>query len=428
MGIHFRQLSRKKCPGDDLSFYGLKNATPADKVCAFLLAICPLIQHYIGIYNNAGFTILILLMPYLGLRLISAFKRRKINRPCGIAFLLLMLFQVYKMLSHGFGATKILYGVFMIIVFLAVAYGCISVEYLFKYASTIACAAGCLLLLQYVLFYGLGIHLQLVATKLLLPESSSWILLAQTGLYDVTGKPIDMYRPSAFFLEPSHLMIYCFPILCIYLLSPDINRTRFTKAIIVSAALLLSTSGMGIGILGIIWVVFLVMYYNGKDNRNVASIDNVFSKKTALLAVAVAALAVVVVTQVDFVRNAIIRIFVSKDGQSTAIDGRIRLAKDLVSGLRGSALCFGETDDISNITFNLSGFFSTFYKHGIFGLILSYLFYFYTLFKLKGGYFWISLIIIVISYFTAHTHGTFYMLYYVILLMGGFYSVRHYVE
>ena len=42
----------------------------------------------------------------------------------------------------------------------------------------------------------------------------------------------------------------------------------------------------------------------------------------------------------------------------------------------------------------------------------------------SGGLNWvfISAIILVISFFTAHTHGTFYMVFYTIFLMNGYYE------
>lgn len=38
----------------------------------------------------------------------------------------------------------------------------------------------------------------------------------------------------------------------------------------------------------------------------------------------------------------------------------------------------------------------------------------------KVPYKWIAAVIVFVSFFSAHTHGIFYMLYYVIILMMGY--------
>ncbi len=80
----------------------------------------------------------------------------------------------------------------------------------------------------------------------------------------------------------------------------------------------------------------------------------------------------------------------------------------------------GKAGLINDIDFYLSGFFSTYIRWGIIGLVLTYWYYAQGLFRLKNAYFWITVIILGISYFTAHTHGTFYMLYYVMFLSMGY--------
>jgi hypothetical protein len=73
---------------------------------------------------------------------------------------------------------------------------------------------------------------------------------------------------------------------------------------------------------------------------------------------------------------------------------------------------------------NLSGYHATLYKRGIIGIFLTYLYYGQGLFKLKNAYFWLTAIILVISFFTAHTHGTFFMVYYAFFLINGYYAVN----
>ena len=121
------------------------------------------------------------------------------------------------------------------------------------------------------------------------------------------------------------------------------------------------------------------------------------------------------------IQNTVNRVFIQEEGTTNAIDGRVRLAQEYARGISGKAVWIGTPNVVRDLDFNLSGFFATYIKWGIFGLFFSYWFYVQGLFKLKGPYFWMSLIIIIISYFTAHTHGTFYMLYFMMYLMNGYY-------
>ena len=58
-------------------------------------------------------------------------------------------------------------------------------------------------------------------------------------------------------------------------------------------------------------------------------------------------------------------------------------------------------------------------KYGIIGMLLSYVFYVSCAVFSKGAYRWMAIIILGISLVSAHTHGTFYMLFYVFMLIDG---------
>ena len=409
---------------NDLIHYGDDNNSVIDKISAFLLTISPILQHYQGFYINAGYSVLLIISPYILLKLLEKIYNKKINKKCFIAVIPVLLFQIYKVFDHTVNFNKLLYGIFVLIFFLAIAAGGINIRTVVKAAAFISCAAGILVLLQYILFYIFHFHLQLVPTSLLLPESSAWILGAQTGMVGITGKSSGFYRPSAFFLEPSHLFIYCFPILCLTLLSPDIKTWRIRMAVLITIGIILSTSGMGVGVAVAVWFLYYA-FYNDKSKKNIADIRNLFSGKNICILIIFFFILIICYVQIDFFRSTIDRIFTSDSNEtSSAIDGRNRLAGELIKTLSGKTLIFGLTDDVSDIEFNLPGFYSTLYKYGIVGVILSYLFYGYGLIKLRTSYFWINIIIIIISFFTAHTHGTFYMIYYTTILMNGYSMVN----
>lgn len=404
----------------DTVFFGTTNTSVLDKLCAFLLVLSPILQHYVGIYRSAGFTILLVLSPYLLLKVLKKFQMGRINTTHLTAFLMLFFFQFFKMISHTVTTSKIMYGLFMLICFFTVVCECVNLKYFIRYATYIATLAGICLIVQYILYYLGGFHLQMVPTDLLLPENEAWILGAKTGTASITGKLIDFYRPSAFFLEPSHMMLFCFPVLSILLLSSSgMQAWKMRAAVIITLGIALSTSGMGIAVCIGIWAVYFLLYRGTRGQTDRRSLfKKLFTVKNVAVVILLLAFLIIAYSQIGFFRNAVDRVFT--EDNTNAIDGRVRLAKMLVEDLSGQKLFMGVTDDVSDIDFNLSGFFATLYKFGLVGIVLSYLFYVRSLLKLRGAYFWMSLIIIVLSYFTAHTHGTFYMLYFILFLMEGY--------
>ena len=117
------------------------------------------------------------------------------------------------------------------------------------------------------------------------------------------------------------------------------------------------------------------------------------------------------------VRESFLRIVDSSN--QGAIAGRTRLSSELIRTLSSSGWIVGITNTLEGIDFNMPGFLATIYKFGIIGVFLSYTVYVYGIFKCKNAFFWISVFVVIISFFSAHTHGTFYMMYYVFTILYG---------
>ena len=397
----------------DICSYGAWNKQFLDKVCAFLFAVSPILQHYKGVYQDAGFTVYFILFPWAMLRLLQEIHHSRAHVK-QLATLPLMLYLAFPAFIHGIALNKVLYSGFMVVMCLLLEYGCLNIRYIFKYASYVCILATAVLVVQYICFYILGFHLCVVPIDALLPESSHWIAGAQTGLINIRGASNGFYRPSAFFLEPSHLFIYSFPVLCVWLFSKGMTKFRFRTALIITLGVILSTSGMGIVCCLGIWMCYYLLYYD-KTKANIAKLKNIFSARNILMIIGMLLLVIVMYFTVDSVANTINRILFDKT--FAAFSGRFGQASTLIKTLSGSSLLLGMTDDTSNIIFNLPGFFATLYKKGLIGILLSYWFYVKGLFRLRAFGFWMTGIILVLSFFSAHTHGTFYMMFFVALLM-----------
>ena len=385
-----------------------------DPFCGVLLALIPLLQHYKGLIDNASTTLLALMVPYLVLRMLPQLLDFKISylKPLGI----LMLFFIYKLVDHGTYFGEIAQVSFMVIYFMAASLKVIDLKALIKAATAVAVVGSIALFVQSICYYGLGFHLQVVPDALLAKESYAWIAGIKTGLVGVNGVAGTLYRPAGIFLEPSHFFMYTFPVLFVNLFNTDKKKHSLILPVIMTVGMFLSTSGMGMAVSLVVWSVFFVLW---NVNEHDFKVQNFFRKRTALFIGAILTLSVVAFIFVPTVRNAFLRIFVSGSSGSTAISGRVDGALFVLRKMTFVQNFIGKEDTTIFISYNMSGFMATMYKYGIIGIILSYEFYIKSLFKLDIARVLTSGLLLVVSLFSAHTHGTFFMIYYVMILMDG---------
>lgn len=463
---------------------GCRNTNVADMIVSFLLVISPLLQHYKGVAVNAGILVLVLCMPYVCIKLLFCFRQLQLKNT--LFALPLVLFQMFRVFAHGTSFMELAHAAVLSGYFIAIALGGINLKYVARSAYLVAMAAGIGIIIQSICYYVFHFHLQLVATQLLLEESNAWVRLAETGIIGVTGTASAFYRPSAFFLEPSHMFLYFVPNLFLLLLTPEMNWMKRISATILSVGLILSTSGMGIALVVGAWLLQFG-FSNGKEN--LLCFKYLFSKKNILRCIAFVLAFVIIAFCLPFLRYSILRIFVGgqavnamiateeaekaaeqaqialqeqeniekpterdpvqgetidvlaeaeklakekaeaaaeaeklaqENEGSTAVSGRIERALSLIRyRMSGSQYLIGVSDSVENVKFNLPGFFSTMYKYGVVGTLLSYIFYLSCAIFAKGSTRWTAIIILGVSLVSAHTHGTFYMLFYVLMLMDG---------
>ena len=410
-------LKIRKYKSTDKDFLlGEKSNTVIDRVCAILLALTPLFQHYVGLFRNAGFTVLLLVFPFIFFRSIINIIHREINNRCILAVLPIIIYEVYTIIAHSLGVNSSLYGLFMAFIFMAISVGAVNSRVFFRTSLFVCKLATLCIVIQYLSYYLLHRHIQMVPVRLLLPGSDIWITRAIAGV----SRAGELYRPSSFFLEPSHLFLYSFPILCFLLLFSEPNSDRIKDAVIVSLGMLLSTSGFSVVTVALFWAIYFILYRNKKSAD--VNILRLLSFRTIIVLVIMIITVIVASYSVPVFRDTISRIFNIDARTSVAISGRIRLANEYIRTLQGKSLIFGVSERVEDFKFHMAGFHSTLYKWGIVGVFLTYWFYGQGLLKLRGAYFYITLIIIVVSFFSAHTHGTFYMMYYCVLLMNGYYT------
>jgi len=384
-----------------------------DKIAAILLAFCPLLQHYTGLVYNAGLTVMVLLAPYFLLRLYMNRKNVRLSALWLVA--VLVVYMVYRIVDHGTSLTELGQSGVLIVLFITAALGCIDVKTFCKAAALVAILASLAMAVQYVCYYLFDFHLQMVPTEQLISSAKQWAQGAKDGLTSINGIKGKLYRPSAFFLEPSHFFFYAFPHLFLLLFSGK-SKWHLVYAAIISLGMVLSTSGMGIGTTGLAWILFFALW-DAKTNS--FSIKNILRVQNLVLLAILAAALFFAYENVPTVQKAISRIFI-KTGKQTAISGRTAEAIKALKKMTNLQWVIGVKDTTHGYAHNMPGLIAAIHRHGLIGGILSMEFYAKSVYKLKLPYALVAVMILVVSMFSAHTHSTVGFMYMTLILMRGY--------
>lgn len=390
-----------------------------DRVAASLLALCPILQHYRGLIYNAALTVMVVIAVYLVCRMAAKWKdfRLAALKPVWV----LIAYMVYRVVDHGTSVTEVGQSGVLIIYFVAAAMDCIDIRWLCRTAMVVSGIAVLALMAQYFCFYVLDFHLQLVPTELLLPSADQWVLGVQTGLAGINGtiRPNGFYRPSAFFLEPSHVYVYIFPHLMIKLFGKRHGYFHLGQAVVLSLGLVLCTSGMGIAAVCLAWGLFLAFY---NEETQTFSLRNLLRRRTKILLACAAVAFIVAVIVFPPIRTAVVRIFTNDPGKRTAIGGRVAAALEGLRDMNLRQWIFGVEDTTHGISYNMPGLIAAVYRHGLIGMVLSAEFYTKSIWKLKMPFCLPAAVILITSFFSAHTHSTVGMMYFVLILMWGYHT------
>lgn len=387
-----------------------------DSFLMFLLAVSPLLQHYKGIGVNPSLAILSMLAIIAIVRL--SLGRVKIST----GFLLLMCYGLFASFIHGISLMSLMREIVQLVLFLAILNGLFDIVELRRACRIIATLATVLIIIQYFCFYVLGFHLQLVAIPLLSESNSQWFSLVRTGTIGVTGKALAFYRPSAFFLEPSHFAIYCIPVIVMTLFSSTGDRKKERLfAYFISFGVLLSTSGMGIAVVIMCWMVYLIFFLGKNGETRTIKLRGLLSRRSVMIITIALIILLLLYMLVPFFRHSVNRIFITSGGETvSAIEGRtatgLRSLK-MLSGIR-SIIGFGDIYDITN--WNMATFFFVTFKFGYLGAVLYYSFYIYSLFKLNREAYIMVGIFLILSLFTVHMFGAYYKMYYTAIILYGY--------
>ncbi len=115
------------------------------------------------------------------------------------------------------------------------------------------------LIFQTTVFYTTG--------KLLSGVFLSYVDYAQYAENDYSAWAKHLYRPTSFFTEPAHFCQFAFVGLVYSLFGNEYIQNRNLKALVISTAMILSTSVQGIMLVFLIWAIFIFSKSRQKKNK-----------------------------------------------------------------------------------------------------------------------------------------------------------------
>ena len=304
-----------------------------------------------GISLGLGMVGLIVLIPWLFI-----INGSKIQLSLLAKFSGLILFCIYSIARSSGNTTNIIGFVLVMIWVIGTNIRWIDETQVFRIMKFVSIVASIIIVLQTICHYVLGFHLVSNITALLREETSQqYSSLIKTGI-DNTG----MYRPSAFFLEPSHFAQYGIVTL-LWCLLRDESAKYMRNAVVISIGIALTTSGMGIVMVAGAWILYVIFGMDLKKKSNMA--------KAAFLVIA-GLVVVILLSRLPIFQSAVNRI-TGKGGGYNAIWGRLFWWDYYFAPLSTSQLILG-LGYAADTSKYMTGFMEILYCTGYVGVALFY--------------------------------------------------------
>ena len=270
-----------------------------------------------------------------------------------------VLYLVYVVIKSAGDTVNMIQTLLIIIHIVAFSTGAVNIWCLKRNIIRIALLAAVLTMIQTVLHYLLGVHLPCIAPNFCLDSLQYYRSFILTGFQETSS----LYRPSAFFLEPSHLTQYSFVALLLCLFH---GKKQYAAAVCISLGMVATTSGMGIMLVGGIWClsVWDMIRKSEASGRMIKFSGCLLGMLTA----------VCILYQFEFFRSALQRIFSPvqySQSNYNAIWGRTLHWNTYISPMGGKDLLLGYGYiHLPDIYF--TGLMELIYCSGILGIILYY--------------------------------------------------------
>ncbi len=354
-------------------------------VCAIVIALMPILFSYKQIFSvSPPYFALILCVPFVLIRLINS-KGVLVKNSLWITAYLL-----YCLVSHGIGAFEIIITVLIFFYALAANNDVFDETLIWKSIVVVSCIATVGVLLQTLSYYLLGTRLFLCPTNLM--DKSVWTRYGVETSAQLLSSAL--YRPAAFFLEPSMFAQYVLLGVMYLRLSETRDKRNFKIAIFLSIGVVASTSGMGIASLIVVW--FLSYLNEITENKKLLK---------GLLGILVFVIVFIIAYLVsDSLRNSVLRIFgLAEMSDYNAFLGRTGGVGFMFEALKGKPELWYGTGKYIIRWYKwgfLGGIFRIIYEYGIIGASLFVITFLDLGFKTKSWHKWIAFYLLALSLVT----------------------------
>ncbi len=352
-----------------------------EKFFSLLLALSPfLINYNIPILNiNITFLIYMILALFAFLNIImndvGIFLKKIKSFTCSPLMVVMLLYIIFETfyVENPIGLVDTLMQVFLLYIQLFgfiwfFSYASNRVKYK-NYVVNIALFMSFIVFIQYVLYYLFGYLPGGDTRTALIPFnalfSDSVIETSKQGMV-ING----FFRPSAMFLEPAHFSAYCSLGLVVQVFA---ERKIGWKSIIISLAICMTTSGMGIASVGVICVMYVFFDFQALKKTKI--------QRAFFITIVLSFIFVFFYFNFTFFRNAISRFFGTDNALSGRLSGRL-----FIDELQGKSRMFGvgykNFTKFENVSYFFSALTELMYCQGMVGTIIFSVFYIAGLIKI----------------------------------------------
>lgn len=282
-----------------------------------LLALLPILRYFKipGVNLNLGIICLLLIFAFsiFTFKFKNLFKRKEIILLLFCIYMLALYLLKSSLSSVGIGVLVYELLIYILIIINLTNSCKFDINKFFLYVRNISIIACFIIVTQYIFHFLLHSYFNLIPMNFyteIIRNDPNAVRLISTGVID------GWFRPSAFFVEPSHFAQYCSVGLayCMYSFYLIKGKKELLLAILLSITTLMSSSGIGFIVVFSLWIIFIIKY----------TFDTKTKKEFVFFLLGIIGLCILMyyLYQQTFVQLIITRLFATKQSGLSSIAGR----------------------------------------------------------------------------------------------------------
>lgn len=287
---------------------------------SLVVALLPVLASYAS--GIPGFSVAdVALALFLVLAVIGGFEKRNNTfavKPVLIyvAMYLILFFALVSMVIQSnpqFGnvVIRVIRYFFYLVVVQVCATKMLDIEYCKKLIKLVSIWGTIYILLQYVLYHGIGYVL-----KGFLPFLKLYVEDYATKDYN-SLYAMSFFRPTSFFLEPAHYARYAVVGLALYLFDgEELSLKEILCGIFICVGILISTSAQGYLLMALVWITAFAVRIKNIRSANLRNL--------ALFVLLLMPVLIALILRIPFVNQAVMRILTADiTNENTALGARL---------------------------------------------------------------------------------------------------------